>query len=451
MKKITQIVLGLLILLSVSSTFGQSQDCNIKYNLFKGDYKAKKYDAAYDNWLWVMDNCPTLSINIYKQGIKIAQHKLKNAGAADMESCKAVVERVFEQRIKHFPTKDLGKVYSDWATFKKEQGASEEVVFKYCELAYKADVTSMAVTNIYTYFDIILKRNKDTNPQVVFDSYDDIMDGLEKKKKTYFAKRAPLQARVELGEELGAKDAKKLRIYNQTVKNIGIAGTGLDQKLSAIATCERLIPLYKRDIEANKNNGQWLKRAVSRMYNKGCKEDPFYETLVEAYVAASPSPDASVFYAGILLKKGNTTKAMEYYKQAVGQETDSFKKAKYLYKIAQSLRDKGQYGQARTYANKALKENPSMGKAYLLMAGMYAKSANSCGNDEFGKRMVYVAALNKARRAKAVDPSISSMANRYIKSYASQVPTTKLIFQLGKQSGGTHRIGCWMGETVRIP
>jgi len=450
MKKITQIVLGLVILLSVSVTYGQSQDCNIKYNLFKGDYKAKKYDAAYDNWLWVMDNCPTLSVNIYKYGLKIAQHKLKNAAAADKETSKALVMRVFEQRMEHFP-KDLAKTYDSMATFKKDQGASEEEVFKYLEMTYKADVTSMGVKNIYTYFDIILKRNKDTNPQVVFDSYDDIMDGIEKKRNTYFGKRAPLQVRVEAGEELGAKDAKKLRIYNQTVKNIGIAQTGLDQKLSAIATCDRLIPLYQRDIEANRNNGQWLKRAVSRMYNKGCKEDPFYETLVEAYVAAAPSPDASVFYAGILLKKGNTAKAMEYYKQAVDQETDSFKKAKYLYKIAQSMRQKGQYGQARTYANKALAQNPSMGKAYLLIAGMYAKSANSCGNDEFEKRMVYVAALNKARRAKAVDPSISSTANRYLKSYSSQVPTTKLIFQLGKKSGGSHRIACWIGETVSIP
>lgn len=450
MKKITQIVLGLMILLSVSSSFGQSQDCNIKYNLFKGDYKAKKYDAAYDNWLWVMDNCPTLSVNIYKYGLKIAQHKLKNATVEDKVSSKAMVMRVFNQRMKYFP-KDLAKTYDSMATFKKEQGDSEEEVFKYLELTYKEDVTAMGVKNIYTYFDIILKRNKDSNPQLVFDSYDDIMDGLEKKRNAYFGKRAPLQARVEASEELSAKDAKSLRIYNQTVKNIGIAETGLDQKLSAIATCERLIPLYKRDIDANMNNGQWLKRAVSRMYNKGCKEDPFYETLVEAYVKAAPSPDASVFYAGILLKKGNTAKAMEYYKQAVDQETDSFKKAKYLYKIAQSLRQKGQYGQARSYANRALKQNPSMGKAYLLIAGMYAKSANNCGTDEFGKRMVYIAALNKARRAKAVDPSIASSANRHIRSYSSQVPTTKLIFQLGKKSGGTHRIGCWIGETVRIP
>ncbi len=450
MKKITQIVLGLMILLSVSSIIGQSQDCNIKYNLFKGDYKAKKYDAAYDNWLWVMDSCPTLSVNIYKYGLKIAQYKLKNAADADKETCKAMVMRVFEQRMEHFP-KNLAKTYDNIATFKKGQGASEDEVFKYLKMAYKADVTSMSVKNIYSYFDIILKQNKDTNPQVVFDSYDDILDGIEKKRNSYLAKRVPLQARVDAGEKLSAKDAKKLRIYNQIVNNLGIAETGLDQKLSAIATCERLIPLYKRDIEANKGNGQWLKRAVSRMYNKGCKEDPFYETLVEAYVAAAPSPDASVFYAGILLKKGNTAKAMEYYKQAVDQESDSFKKAKYLYKIAQSLRQKGQYGKARTYANRALGFNPSMGKAYLLISGMYAKSANRCGNNEFEKRMVYVAALNKARRAKVVDPSVSSAANRHIRSYASQIPTTKLIFQLGKKSGGTYRIGCWIGETVRIP
>ena len=450
MKKITQIVLGLVILLSVSFAFGQSSDCAIKYSLVKGECNSKRYDAAYDNWIWLMDNCPTLSVNVYKYGLKIAEHKLKNAKPEEKETYKALVLRVFEQRIENYPTK-LGVTYDKLATFKKAHGASDEEVFKYCELAFKADVTKMKSSNIIYYFDCILEKSKDSNPQLVFDSYDDIMEGVEKRKNSYLEKKAPLEERVAKGEVLGAKEAKKLRISKDRVLTCEKIKKALDVKLMAIATCDRLIPLYKRDYEANLNNGQWLKRAVSRMYNKGCKEDPFYETLVEAYVKAAPSPDASVFYAGILLKKGNTSKAMEFYKQAVEQEADPFKKAKYLYKIAQSMRQKGKYGQARTYANRALGQNPNMGKAYLLIAGMYAKSANSCGNNEFEKRMVYVAALNKARRAKSVDPSIAAAANGHIRSYASQTPTTKLIFQLGKKSGASHKIGCWIGETVRIP
>jgi tetratricopeptide (TPR) repeat protein len=173
--------------------------------------------------------------------------------------------------------------------------------------------------------------------------------------------------------------------------------------------------------------------------------------MVEKYVNADPSSDAFVFYAGMLMKKGDDTKALDYFKRAVDLEADNYKKAKYLFTIAQMMKKKGRFAQARSYAYKAVEARPSLGKAYLLVAGMYAKSAKKCGKGVFGTRMVYQAALNKARRAKAIDPSISSTAQKYINSYKSKAPTTEDVFNEGKQSGTPYKIGCWIGESVRIP
>ena len=91
-----------------------------------------------------------------------------------------------------------------------------------------------------------------------------------------------------------------------------------------------------------------------------------------------------------------------------------------------------------------------MGAAYLLIASMYASSANSCGTDVVSKRMVYVAALNKALKAKAIDPSISRVANKYIKSYSNNLPSKKDLFVAGIEAGTSHKIGCWIQETVRV-
>ncbi|MDP6922269.1 MAG: hypothetical protein QGH06_04775, partial [Lutibacter sp.] len=203
--------------------------------------------------------------------------------------------------------------------------------------------------------------------------------------------------------------------------------------------------------EEKRNDPVWLKRAVSRMYNKECTDDPFYDVLVEAYVHADPSPQASVFFAGILMKRGETTKAMDYFKMAVEQETDSYKKAVNLLKIAQILSKKGRKSEARSYCYKALDYEPTMGKAYLLIAGMYASSANSCGKDVVSKRMTYVAALNKARKAKSVDPSIRTLANKFIRSYAKNVPTKKDVFMANLQSGAPFTVKCWINERVVIP
>ena len=448
MKKTRQILTLLLFIISAPVIFSQAvADCNIKYNLFKGDYKAKNYDAAYENWMWCMDNCATMSVNIYKYGIKIAEHKYKKATPADKKAAGDLVMRVYTQRLEHFP-KDAAGIYDDIATFKGKQGASEEEIYGWIEKSFKKDPTEVSPKNLYKYFDIILNKYKDVEPQRVFDTYDEVGEGVEIKREAYSKKIDVINAKDSA--TLSSKDKKRRKDYQQIITNLSIVEAGLDAKLSAISTCENLIPLNKKNFEANKNDAVWLKRAVSRMYNKECTDDPFYDTLVETYVHADPSSAAFVYYAGFLLKKGESNKAMEYFKRAIDEENDTYKKAGYLYSVARILSKKGRKPEARSYAYRALEKAPTMGKAYLLIAHMYATSANSCGTDVVSKRMVYVAALNKALRAKAVDPSISGTANKYIQNYSNNLPSRKDLFAATIEIGSTHKIGCWINETVRV-
>jgi tetratricopeptide (TPR) repeat protein len=448
MKKTRQILTLLLFIISAPVIFSQAvADCNIKYNLFKGDYKAKNYDAAYENWMWCMDNCPTLSVNIYKQGIKIAEHKLEKATPAEKKAAADLVLRVYTQRLEHFP-KGAAGIYDDIATFKGKQGANEDEIYMLIEKSFKKDPTAVSPKNLYKYFDIILNKYKETEPQRVFDTYDEVGEGLEVKREAYSKRIDVINAKDSAS--LSAKDKKKRKGYQQTITNLSIVETSLDAKLSAISTCENLIPLNKKNFEENKNDKVWLKRAVSRMYNKECTDDPFYDTLVESYVHADPSSAAFVYYAGFLLKKGESNKAMEYFKRAIDEENDSYKKAGYLLKVGQILSKKGRKSEARSYAYRALENAPTMGKAYLLISGMYAGSANACGTDVVSKRMVYVAALNKAIKAKSVDPSISRLADKYINNYSNNLPSKKDLFVAGIQAGTTHKIGCWINETVRV-
>ena len=327
-----QILTFIFFIATAPIVFSQAADeCNIKYNLFKGEYKAKKYDEAFSNWMWCMDNCPKLSVNIYKYGVVIAKHKFKNAPAAEKEVAKELVKRVYMQRLDNFPS-DKPKVFSDMATFMASNGAPEEDIFNLLQQAFEIDPTAMSGKNILRYFDGVMSRNKDTDPQLVFDTYDEVIEGVELKRSSYFKKVDVINAKDSL--TLGAKDIKNRKIYQQNLKALMQIESGLDSRLSAISTCENLIPLNKKNFESNKANPVWLRRAVSRMYNKECTDDPFYDTLVEAYVKADPSPQASVFYAGILMKNGETTKANEYFKQAVEQEQDPYKKSGYLLKVA---------------------------------------------------------------------------------------------------------------------
>ena len=448
MKKITLLLAAITMFLSHSVLAQNANDCSIVYNLFKGEVQTKKYDKAYPRLKKLMADCPKLSVNIYKLGDRLAKAKLKGGG--DKTEFAGLIKKIYEQRLQHFP-KDAAKMHNDYATFlAKEKVGSNDEIFSLIEKAYSIDPNKVGVKNLYKYFQGVTDRNKDTNPQKVFDTYDDVLESIEGKLNDYAKKLLPLKAKEEKGEVLEGREKRLLSAYAGNSKALGRVEAGLDQIIVELSTCDRLIPLYTRDFPANKTNAKWLKRAVSRMYNKECTDDPLYETLVEAYVAADPSPEASVFFAGILYKKGKETEAMEYYKKAVEQQPDAFKKAENLYKIAQLFAKKGRKSQARSYANRAIKNKPSMGKAYLLIAGLYASSVNECGSNEFDKRMVYTAALRKVRRAVAVDPSIASKASRYIKNYISQEPSKKLMFSQTIKAGTPHTIKCWINETVKV-
>ncbi len=437
MKRILQI-LPVLFLFLASSTIKATttnEDCNIKYNLFKGSVVGGKYEESKADLEYLLNNCATLSVNIYKYGAK----------AADKTNDHDLYKKVYEARLINFPAKGAAKAHSDYASYlAKHNLASEDEIFEILKKAYEISPKDMGVKNIYKYFEGVVNKNKDTNPQKVFDTYDDVMESVGEKLEYYQGKITTLSAKEEEGT-ISAKEAKLLKAYRTNSKALGTVEGGLDAKIEKLATCERLIPIYSKDYEVNKDNGVWLKRAVSRLYLKGCKTDPLYEKLAKSYADVTQSANAYNFYASVLERNGDTSGADAMRKKAFDLEPDPNVKAKL--KLNQAYDFGGSKGRALAF--EALKYNPNLGKAYLYIASLYAKSANNCGTSVFEKKMVYVAALNKARKAQQVDPGCG--AGRYISSYSKNTPTKKEIFQQGVASGSSHKVGCWINETVRVP
>ena len=181
MKKITFLLAAMLFITTVETNAQDAnRECTIKYNLFKGDYQSKKFDEAYVNWMYLMDNCKDLSVNIYKFGATLAE---------DVRKDPVLAKRVYEQRLQYYPTKNPAKVHSDYATYLFENKlASDDAVFKILEKGYAIDPTKMGVKNLYIYFQGITDRNKDTNPQKVFDTYDDVLENVNIKLEGYAKK-----------------------------------------------------------------------------------------------------------------------------------------------------------------------------------------------------------------------------------------------------------------------
>ena len=71
------------------------------------------------------------------------------------------------------------------------------------------------------------------------------------------------------------------------------------------------------------------------------------------------------------------------------------------------------------YAKKVLAINPNNGAAHLIIASGYAKSKRSCTADGIDGKSVYWAAVDRAVKAKTVDPSVAEQANKFINVYSA--------------------------------
>ncbi|MFI1770452.1 tetratricopeptide repeat protein [Thalassobellus citreus] len=448
-----------LLFLGLNFSFAQQdEECMTKLSIFHEYVKAKNYDAAYEPWMAVRNKCPKFNNAIYVDGEKILNYKIKNSSGADKEAFINDLLKLWEQKGEHFASRTPKGKYAAQASQllynnKDIMHKSTQELYDSFDAAYKLDkATFTNPKSLYTYFSLMVdlydagkKPAKD-----LFNKYDDVVEKVEGEIENYSLKLNKLLEKEEAGTALTSKEVKYKKFYESYLKAYDQISTGIDRKLGERAKCENLIPLYKKDFEEYKHDAVWLKRAVSRMYNKECTDDPLYIELVKAYDEEAPSADTKYFVAGLLLKEGKETEAISYFNQSYDLETDSFKKSKLAYRIGLILKKKGRYGQARGYFRKALSLNPSNGRPYMAIAAMYAASANSCGDTSFNKRAVYWLAANEAKKAARVDPTLKKAAGKSVANYVAKAPSKADIFNCAC-SGEVIKIGCWINSSVTVP
>ena len=458
MKTKITILLAVLFLGAHVSFAQQDEECMINLTLMNDYAKSKNYDQAYEPFMKVRNKCPKFNYAIYYYGEKILTHKIENSTGAEQVAFINDLMKNWDEGMLNFSNKyTKGGVLTDKAQlmyqYRKELGLSDKQLYDAFDKIYTTDLENFTSPKaLYTYFSLMvdLYDAKQTTAQQLFDKYDDLTDKIGQEIENYTGKVNKLVEKEEAGQTLTDKEEKAKNSYNSYLDAYDKVSGSIDSKLGERANCENLIPLYSKDFETNKTDAVWLKRAVNRMYSKECTDDPLYIKLVKAYDATAPSADTKVFVAGLLLKDGKESEALKYFNQAYNLETDGYKKAKLAMRIGDNMRKKGNYGQARTYYRNALSTSPSMGKAYIHIANMYAASANSCGDTNFNKRAVFWLAAAEARKAGKVDANLKSYANELAASYEAKAPSRGEIFSCNCE-GTTINIGCWIGLSVTVP
>ena len=415
------------------SRYGHGEDsisCIKNLSLYREHVKHNAYPSALGSWRIVFDECPKSTKNIYIDGAKmfnefIADEKDPARKAILMDSLRLI----YDQRIKYY--KQRGSVL----------GRKAVDILKHPE--YRADPDILEEAYGYLQESISILKNKSVVPVVA----------------TF------MKSSIEL--------YRHERLTNiQVIENYALGTDILDYQLeqkpgdetilkvkeaadymfiaSGAPTCESLIEYFQPRWEQQKNDVNYLSRAVKFLSALECESEPFYALAAVALYEKEPSAQAAFGLAKLFLSKEEYDKAITYYNEAISAETDPVKKGDYLYQLAYITNTELKQPQkARTLALEAIKLKPDWGEPYILIGDAYVGSKD-CFTDEFEKTTIYWVAVDQFSKAKSVDAEVAEKANERISTYKKYFPDIETIFFYSLKEGDNYKVGCWINETTKV-
>lgn len=430
MKKIALLLTGLIISLSTYSqgkygaTAADSVTC-IESLIYK-DYMKNDPALALELWRVAYKTCPKSQKTLYINGVKMYKKLAKKSKDAALQ--KAYLDTVFsiyDQRIEMFGQKGMVLGQKGQAMLSTKQDKEKTFLVLNEAITITGNKTQSG-TLVATMFSIINmeKLGKKTKEEVV----------------AMFEKTMAICA----ANKDNPKGAEKYAKAQEKIQNV----------TSPYLDCAVLVPLAQKNFEANQANLDWLRTTMRLLKKNKCYDTDegadIFGKVAEAYFPLEPSANGAAGIGTLYLSKKNYPKAIEFFQKAVDMAETDDEKAEYILSIAKAYSYSKKYSQTRTFALKAAALKKGWGAPYILIGDCYAQSSKTCDDGELGRFGAYWAAVDKYKKAKAIDASVAGVANKKIASISSRYPATKDVFFYNKKNGDAYTVNCWINENTTI-
>ncbi len=443
---------------------------NSLYNDFFPKGGEAKPLSAYENWKALYDAVPNFNQALYLNGEKILVAKVdkavKDNNAADKQKYAKELEKLMEDRVKYgFATKtvpaeaiQLKKV--DY--FKKyDSEATDKTVYEQYGEILKGFRGGAQPYYIGQWCDLSLKMAKaggDKNGYI--QDYMTSTEYLDEALDRYVLRYEEDTTAVVKAQAAGGDVAKLERAAKATKQLLDQAKSykmNLTQKFatSGYADVNTLVEIFTPQVEDKKSDLAFLNN-VAKLLGRTAegRETDLYTHVADYSYQIEPSMQAAKGLAKAALKAKDYDRAIQYYDEALGRAIQPDDKTEILLYEAAIYQDRGNKAKARELLRKSLSIDPSQDTPHVMIASMYASSANQSGADKAALRqLVYVAAYNEMQAAVANAPTDEKKAayQRTMAAYKGGFPAKgDLFMQAGKQPGESYTIGGWMGVTVTI-
>ncbi|NNF20888.1 MAG: hypothetical protein HKN67_03020 [Saprospiraceae bacterium] len=461
--------LALAMILAVPSSFAQfkswigdarEDDASNAHSIYRQALKAEDWDIAFDNWKVAYELAPAADGKRdyhFIDGVKIYIHKFKNeTDAAKKDEYKQNIDRLYSEAIQAYDNRDIKptKCGDNAECYEKKKGYV--LGRKGFDMYYT--LQAPYTKNLEVFIKSMDLAGNDSE-YIVFDPVCAMLTYQFEKGKITKDEVLTIYNKMESIAKWNLENNSKLgQYYDQAWK---AAKAKLAPIEPDIFDCEYFKPKYKKTYEENPDDYETLKNVLGLLKKRGCDpSDPFVSELDvkwKKYAAEENAKRQAEFEANnpsVAAKKlydsGDYKGAIAKYDEAIEQETDPDKLASYLFsKASIQFRKLKQYSTARNTAYKAAKAKPGWGRPYMLIGDMYGSSARSCG-DDWNQRLAIIAAIDKYKYARSVDAEVSEEASARISKYRASLPDVADGHMRGKNKGDVVKVGCWIGETVKV-
>ncbi len=418
----------------------QDRDFMNSLSLFTEFYKQDNWESAMPHWKTVFTKYPKSTKNIYIQGAKMHNDLIENAETQE-ERDKYIDQlmKIYDQRIKYFNEEGyvLGRKATAFLEYKLNaenppQGdALKETLKKGYDwinqsIELQQEETELPIFVLLMQTTRSLFKLDELPKETVVKNYDKANSLLN----TYTA---------EAEEQNDIENADKVKAYIEEI--FGASGA---------ADCEALVNIFTPQYEENKNDAEFVKGMLRRLGNAGCEESGLFAQATEQLYDLEPSAEAAFNMARRFVQRDDTERAINYYEQAMEQETDDELLAKYYYEYAYFIFVKeNSLQEARDYAKRAVKLNPDYCQALMLIGDIYTAASRTYEGDEFEKATVFWVVVDYYERARA-DQECAVEAGEKARDYRKYFPNKEEAFFRDLKEGQSYKVGGWINETTKV-
>ena len=396
-------------------------------------YKATKdgryLEETYPRWQTIVATCPQQSKNLYLNGATIIKYLINKTKEADVrDSLIAELMAMYDTRIANFGERPevLARKAMDYQALKPDDIKGYYEIYSQAIAAGGKDLEAAYAVK---YMEATIKYVKAgfAEPTLVVDNYDVVSEVLE----------AQLIA--------NAADTAKTNLIRGYIE-------GVEAAFAPFADCGQLVEIYAKKFEADPTNIDLLKKISGILMKKGCTDVPLFFSTTEKLYSLEPSPAIAVRMGKMCISKQRYSDAAKYLNDAVDKLTETKDRYNAYLLLGIAYGATNSYSAARSAFNRAAEIDPTKGEPYRQIAQLYAQSSSTASEDNIHGRSAYWAAVDKATKAKQVDPSPANVeaADAQIARYRAYFPAQADAFMAGLENGQRFTVPGWIGESTVV-